>query len=48
MKWDQSKPDGTFQKLLDISQIKELGWKPSIDLKNGIRDVYEWYLKLKG
>ena len=43
--WDQSKPDGTPQKLLDISQIKRLGWKPNIDLKNGIRSVYEWYLK---
>jgi GDP-L-fucose synthase len=43
--WDQSKPDGTPQKLLDISQIKRLGWKPTIDLKDGIRSVYEWYLK---
>ena len=43
--WDQSKPDGTPQKLLDISQIKRLGWKPHIDLKKGVRRVYEWYLK---
>ena len=43
--WDQSKPDGTPQKLLDISKIKRLGWKPTIDLKDGIRSVYEWYLK---
>jgi GDP-L-fucose synthase len=43
--WDQSKPDGTPQKLLDISQIKRLGWKPTIDFKNGIRSVYEWYLR---
>ena len=43
--WDQSKPDGIPQKLLDISQIKRLGWKPTIDFKNGIRSVYEWYLK---
>ena len=43
--WDQNKPDGTPQKLLDISQIKRLGWKPKINLKNGIRSVYEWYLK---
>jgi GDP-L-fucose synthase len=45
VKWDQSKPDGTYQKLLDISQIKRLGWKPKIDLREGIRSVYEWYLK---
>ena len=48
VKWDQSKPDGTFQKLLDISQIKKLGWKPTINLKNGIRGVYKWYLKAIG
>lgn len=43
--WDTDKPDGTPQKLLDISRIKKLGWKPNIDLKNGIRRVYQWYLK---
>jgi GDP-L-fucose synthase len=41
--WDQSKPDGTPQKLLDISRIKKLGWKPAIDLRDGIRTVYKWY-----
>ena len=45
VRWDQDKPDGTLQKLLDISKIKKLGWKASIALKDGIRDVYEWYLK---
>ena len=39
--WDQNKPDGTLQKLLDISKIKKLGWKPNIALKDGIRNVYE-------
>ena len=39
--WDQNKPDGTLQKLLDISNIKKLGWKPNIALKDGIRNVYE-------
>jgi len=49
VRWDQDKPDGTMQKLLDISQIKKLGWKPNIALKDGIRNVYEWYLKgIKG
>ena len=42
---NQDKPDGTPKKLLDISQIKGLGWKPNIALKDGIRNVYEWYLK---
>jgi GDP-L-fucose synthase len=45
VKWDQNKPDGTPQKLLDVSQIKNLGWKPTIELKDGVRSVYEWYLK---
>ena len=43
--WDQSKPDGTPQKLLDISQMKKMGWKPAIDLRDGIRTVYKWYLE---
>ena len=44
VRWDHDKPDGTMQKLLDISQLKKLGWKPKIALKDGIRNVYEWYL----
>ena len=47
VRWDQNKPDGTLQKLLDISKIKKLGWKPNIALKDGIRNVYEWYVKHK-
>ena len=39
VRWDQNKPDGTLQKLLDISQLKSLGWKPNIALKNGTRNV---------
>jgi len=45
VRWDQDKPDGTFQKLLDISKIKKLGWKPNIDLRDGMRTVYRWYLE---
>jgi GDP-L-fucose synthase len=49
VKWDIDKPDGTPQKLLDISKIKKLGWEPDTDLKDGIRNVYGWYLKnIKG
>ena len=43
---NQDKPDGTLQKLLDISKIKKLGWKPSITLKDGFHSVYEWYLRV--
>lgn len=42
--WDTSKPDGTPRKLLDISRLTALGWKPSIALENGLRDTYRWFL----
>lgn len=45
IKYDSSMPDGTPQKLLDISRIKSLGWEPSISLEVGISSTYNWYLK---
>jgi GDP-L-fucose synthase len=42
--WDSTKPDGTPQKLLDISRMRSLGWEPKIDLEQGIALTYEWYL----
>jgi GDP-L-fucose synthase len=44
LKWDRSKPDGTPRKLLDISRIKNLGWTPTVGLRDGIARVYEWFL----
>jgi GDP-L-fucose synthase len=44
IKWDTSKPDGTPQKLLDVSRINSLGWKSEIDLVYGIQSTYEWFL----
>jgi GDP-L-fucose synthase len=41
--WDASKPDGTPRKLLDISKIESLGWKPTISLREGIGRTYEWF-----
>jgi GDP-L-fucose synthase len=42
---DLSKPDGTPRKLLDVSRLNALGWKPSIDLEDGVAATYAWYLE---
>ena len=42
--WDVTKPDGTPRKLLDVSKLRALGWKPSIPLRDGIARTYEWFL----
>jgi GDP-L-fucose synthase len=44
IKWDNSKPDGTPQKMLDVSRLTRLGWQAGIELEDGIRRVYQWYL----
>ena len=41
---DLSKPDGTPRKLLDVSRLNALGWKPSTDLEDGVAATYAWYL----
>jgi len=43
IEWDSSKPDGTPRKLLDVSRITALGWKPTISLEEGIGSTYAWY-----
>ena len=43
--WDTSKPDGTPRKLMDVSRMKEAGWSYSIELEEGIRSTYEWFLE---
>jgi GDP-L-fucose synthase len=42
--YDSSKPDGTPQKLLDVSRLSALGWKASIGLEQGIQQTYRWFL----
>jgi GDP-L-fucose synthase len=42
--FDATKPDGTMRKLSDVSKLNSLGWKRKISLKDGIMDVYKWYL----
>jgi GDP-L-fucose synthase len=41
--WDTTKPDGTFQKLLDVSKLKQLGWEYKVRLHEGIAKVYQKY-----
>jgi GDP-L-fucose synthase len=43
MTWDTSKPDGTPQKLLDVSRLAKAGWTASIPLSEGIRQTVSWY-----
>ena len=42
--WDSSKPDGTPQKLLEISTLKSLHWEPTILLPDGVKHLYAWYV----
>ena len=42
--FDASKPDGTMRKLLDVSLLDRLGWSARIDLEDGIRQTYDWFL----
>jgi GDP-L-fucose synthase len=43
IKYNPDYPDGTPQKLLDVSTLSALGWTATIDLKDGIRATYDWY-----
>ncbi len=43
--FDSTKPDGTPRKLLDVSKITGLGWSPTIPLREGIAQTYDWYLQ---
>jgi GDP-L-fucose synthase len=43
LSFDPSKPDGTPRKLLDVSRMNALGWRPRIPLKAGIESTYSWF-----
>jgi GDP-L-fucose synthase len=45
IEWDTSKPDGAPRKMLDSSRMLGLGWKPKVDLAEGLKRTYEWYLE---
>jgi GDP-L-fucose synthase len=52
LRFDTSKPDGTPRKLLDVGRLRALGWRPRIQLREGIAATYEWFrthaLELRG
>ncbi|UTT68800.1 GDP-L-fucose synthase [Arthrobacter sp. DNA4] len=43
MEWDETKPDGTPQKLLDVSKLAGTGWTAQIPLEDGVADTVEWF-----
>ena len=45
IRWDDSKPDGTPRKLLDVTKIRGMGWKPKVTIEDGITATYDWFLK---
>ena len=45
LEFDPSKPDGTPRKLLDVTRIAELGWTPSIALRDGMETTYSWFVR---
>jgi GDP-L-fucose synthase len=48
LEFDAGQPDGTPRKLLDVSKINALGWRPRIELRSGIEQVYRWYCEHTG
>ena len=44
--WDSSKPNGTPRKLLDVSRIEWTNWKYTIELEDGIKKAYDWFLEV--
>lgn len=48
LRWDSSKPDGTMRKLCDVSRLHDLGWHHKVELDEGVRRLYTWYLDSLG
>lgn len=42
--FDSSKPDGTMRKLVDVSKLNSLGWKHTVEIENGVKEIYKWYI----
>ena len=48
LSFDPSKPDGTPRKLLDVTRLNALGWRPRIRLREGIESTYRWFCNATG
>lgn len=45
LSFDVTKPDGTPRKLVDVSRLSNMGWKYSVNLRDGLKKTYKWYLE---
>ncbi|QEE42807.1 MULTISPECIES: GDP-L-fucose synthase [unclassified Methylobacterium] len=45
LEFDATKPDGTPRKLMDVSRLRAMGWRPEIDLERGLQQTYGWFLE---
>jgi GDP-L-fucose synthase len=45
IEFDASKPDGTPRKLIDVSKLHSLGWTHQVEIEDGVKKLYDWYLK---
>jgi GDP-L-fucose synthase len=43
--WDDTKPDGTPRKLMDVSKMHAIGWQHQVQLEEGIQKTYHWFLE---
>jgi len=47
LKFDSSQPDGSKRKLIDVSLLTSMGWTYNIELEEGLKKTYDWYLENK-
>lgn len=45
IEWDDTKPDGTMRKLIDVSKLHHLGWHHKIEIDEGVEKLVDWYRK---
>lgn len=45
IRWDASKPDGTMRKLTDVSKLHGLGWRHKMEIEDGVKALFDWYIE---